>query len=284
MPLRWCIFNMRSLIAIPLLLSLSGCTQVFFQPHQQLVNTPTQFGITFQNEYLTAADGTQLNAWWLPAVGAPRGTILFLHGNAENISTHFRSVAWLPAAGYNLLALDYRGYGASAGVPTLAGVQQDIDAAMRYLLVQHHAQQVVIMGQSLGGALAIFYSAHSVYREQIRAVISDSAFSDYRVVARQGLAKFWLTWPLQWLPWLVIDNDYAPLAAVADISPIPLLIIHGTRDSVVSSTHAQGLFNQAREPKQLWLEPDAEHIQALSSSVVRQQLVDFLQRSLAITP
>ncbi|MDH2919469.1 MAG: alpha/beta hydrolase [Sideroxydans sp.] len=275
---------MRSLIIIFLLLALSGCTQVFFQPHQQLVNTPTQFGIAFQNEYLTAADGTQLNAWWLPAVGAPRGTILFLHGNAENISTHFRSVAWLPAAGYNVLALDYRGYGASAGVPTLAGVQQDIDAAMRHLLVQHQAQGVVVMGQSLGGALAIFYSAHSAYREQIRAVVSDSAFSDYRVVAREGLVKFWLTWPLQWLPWLVIDNDYAPLAAVAEISPIPLLIIHGTSDSVVNSTHAQGLFNRARKPKQLWLIREAEHIQALSIPDVRQQLLEFLQHSLVITP
>jgi fermentation-respiration switch protein FrsA (DUF1100 family) len=277
---------MRSLIAILLLLSLSGCTQVFFQPHHQLVNTPTQFGIAFQNEYLTAADGTALNAWFLPAVGAPRGTILFLHGNAENISTHFRSVAWLPAAGYNVLALDYRGYGASDGVPTLAGVQQDIDAAMRHLLTHPNvdAQRVVIMGQSLGGALAIFYSAHSAYREQIRAVISDSAFSDYRVVARQALAKFWLSWPLQWLPWLAIDNDYAPIDAVAEISPIPLLIIHGTRDSVVNSTHAQGLFNRARKPKQLLLIPEAEHIQALSIPAVQQQLLEFLQRSMAITP
>ncbi|MEQ1555445.1 MAG: alpha/beta fold hydrolase [Gallionella sp.] len=215
-----------------------------------------------------------------------RGTILFLHGNAENISTHFRSVAWLPAAGYNVLALDYRGYGASAGVPTLAGVQQDIDAAMRHLLTHPNvdAQRVVIMGQSLGGALAIFYSAHSAYREQIRAVISDSAFSDYRNVAREGLAKFWLTWPLQWLPWVAIDNDYAPIDAVAEISPIPLLIIHGTRDSVVNSTHAQGLFNRARKPKQLLLIPEAEHIQALSIPAVQQQLLEFLQRSMAITP
>lgn len=276
---------MRSLIIIFLLLGLSGCTQVFFQPHHQLVNTPTQFGIAFQNEYLTAADGTALNAWFLPAVGAPRGTILFLHGNAENISTHFRSVAWLPAAGYNVLALDYRGYGASAGVPTLAGVQQDIDAAMRHLLTHPNvdAQRVVIMGQSLGGALAIFYSAHSAYREQIRAVINDSAFSDYRNVAREGLAKFWLTWPLQWLPWLVIDNDYAPLDAVAEISPIPLLIIHGTRDSVVNSYHAQRLYAAAQSPKQLLL-ADSEHIQALSIPAVRQQLLEFLQRSLLITP
>lgn len=55
-------------------------------------------------------------------------TVLFLHGNAENISTHFRSIAWMPAEGFNVLALDYRGYGASAGTPSLEGMQLDIDA------------------------------------------------------------------------------------------------------------------------------------------------------------
>ncbi|MGZ8256531.1 MAG: alpha/beta hydrolase [Gallionella sp.] len=276
---------LRTLLTLCCLCCLSACTQVFFQPHHHLVNTPTQFGIAFQNETFHAQDGTELNAWFMPALGAPHGTILFLHGNAENISTHFRNVAWLPAAGYNVLALDYRGYGASDGVSTLAGVQQDIDAAMRHLLTHPNvdAQRVAIMGQSLGGALAIFYSAHSAYREQIRAVISDSAFSDYRIVAREAMAKFWLTWSLQWLPWVAIDNDYAPLAAVAEISPIPLLLIHGTSDSVVNASHAHALYAAAKNPKQLLL-TDTEHIQALSRPLVRQQLLEFLQRSLAITP
>lgn len=261
---------------------LGGCTHVFFQPQHQLVDTPERFGVAYQNETLFAADGTHLNAWFLPAQGIAKGTVLFLHGNAENISTHFRNVVWLPEQGYNVLALDYRGYGASGGTPTLAGVQQDIDAALRYLLTHKNVDplRIVVLGQSLGGAFAIFYSAHSAYRTNIRGVIVDSAFSDYRQIARDNLVKSRLTWLFQWLPWLVIDNNYAPIDAVPMLSPIPLLIIHGDRDSVVSVHHAQRLFEQAKQSKELLIVPDAGHIQSLDSRLVRERLIAFLKKIL----
>lgn len=271
----------RSLLLL-CLCCLSACTQVFFQPHRKLIETPDRYGIAYQNETFQAQDGTQLNAWFLPAQGVANGTILFLHGNAENISTHFRSVMWLPAQGYNVLALDYRGYGASDGLPTLAGVQQDIDAALRHLLnhKQVDPQRIVILGQSLGGSLALFYSAHSNYRQNIRAVISDSAFADYRWEARDSMAKFALTWPVQWLPWLLVDDDYAPKEAVGMISPIPLLLIHGERDAVVATYHVQRLYERAKQPKELLLVPDATHIEAFASAAVRQHVIEFLQRVL----
>lgn len=267
---------------IALLCGLSGCTQVFFQPHHQLIDTPARMGVAFENEYFQSKDGTKLNAWFLPAQGEAKGTVLFLHGNAENISTHFHSVDWLPARGYNVLALDYRGYGASDGVPTLAGVQQDIDAALSHLLKHKNVdpQRIVVLGQSLGGALAIYYCAHSDYRSNIRAIVSDSAFYDYRQIARENLARFALTWPFQWLPWLVIDNDYSPADSVAMLSPIPLLIIHGDHDLAISTQHAHQLFAQAGQPKELLIVPNAGHIQSLENKEVREQFVTFLRKAL----
>lgn len=263
---------------------LSGCTQLFFHPDSRLVDTPQRHGIEYQSETLQAADGTGLNAWFLPASTRDgekaRATILFLHGNAENISTHFRSVAWLPAEGFNVLALDYRGYGASDGFPTLAGVQLDIDAAMRSLLTHKGVdpRRIVIFGQSLGGALAIYYAAHSAYRADIRAVVIDSSFFDYREIAEEKLAGFFLTWPLQWLPWLTIDDDYSPASSVAAISPLPLLLIHGDRDVVVPYHHSRQLFERAGEPKELWIVPGAGHTQSLGSEAVRKKLVEYLVR------
>ena len=122
---------MRARLALLLALGLAGCTSTFFQPHRVLVQTPAQLGMDYQELGLRAQDGTALNAWYLPARGPARATVLYLHGNAENISTHFANVAWMPVEGFNVLALDYRGYGASGGSPSLAGVQLDIDAAMR---------------------------------------------------------------------------------------------------------------------------------------------------------
>jgi fermentation-respiration switch protein FrsA (DUF1100 family) len=267
---------------------LSGCTQLFFQPHSYLIDTPKRHGIEYQIEDFQAADGTPLNAWFLPAEekngttggNKPITTILFLHGNAENISTHFRNVMWLPHEGFNVLALDYRGYGASEGTPSIAGMQLDIDAAMRHLLAHKGVDpnRIVILGQSLGGALAIYYAAHSTYRTNIRAVVIDSAFFDYRQIAREKLASSYITWPFQWLPWLAVDDDYTPADSVAAISPLPLLLIQGDRDAVVPLHHSQQLYERAKEPKERWVVPGAGHIQSLENEDVRKRLLGYLRR------
>jgi uncharacterized protein len=271
-----------------LAMALSGCTGLFFYPQRVLFDTPENYHIKYQVEDFKAADGTSLNAWFFPAVdqagnadpGKATATVLFLHGNAENISSHFRSIAWLPAEGFNVLALDYRGYGASEGVPSVEGAQLDIDAAMRHLLTHEGVdpKRIVILGQSLGGALAIYYAAHSAYRADIRAVVIDSSFYDYRQIAREKMASSMLTWPLQWLPWLTINDDYSPADSVAAISPLPLLLIRGDRDIVVPPRDAQELFDHARDPKELWTIPGAGHTQAFANKDVRMRLVEYLKR------
>ncbi len=269
---------MRRAAALAFLLALGACTPVFFQPSGNIYSTPGLYGIDYQPVEFHAADGTALFAWFMPARGEAHGTVLYLHGNAQNISAHFANVAWMPAAGFNVLTFDYRGYGGSEGRPTLAGVQLDIDAAMRVLLQRSDVDpdRIIVFGQSLGGALAIYYVAHSKYRGHIRAVVADSAFADYRMVAEEKMAEFFITWPLQWLPHYTVDNDYAPRAAVADLAPIPLLLIAGERDSIVSPHHSQMLYDAAHEPKAFWEIPDRGHIQALRDAGVRKRLTDFL--------
>ena len=92
------------------------------------------------------------------------------------------------------------------------------------------------------------------------------------------MADFFMTWPLQWLPDYTVDNGYAPRAAVAAIAPIPLLLIHGAQDGIVSPHHSQLLYETAREPKAYWAIPDSGHIQALRNAAVRKRLTDFLLR------
>ena len=272
---------MRTFAALFLTLWLAGCTHAFFQPHGFIVSTPGQFGLDYHPVEFEARDGTALFAWFLPARGAPKATVLYLHGNAENISTHFANVAWMPAAGYNVLAMDYRGYGGSQGTPTLEGVQLDIDAGMRVLLARRDVDpgRIIIFGQSLGGALAIHNAARSDYRESVRAIVVDSSFSDYHQIAREKLASFFLTWPLQWLlPQLTIENAFSPVESVHAVSPIPLLFIHGERDSIVPVAHSQRLYARAAEPKEIWLVPDAGHIQAVKQKDIRKRLAEFLRR------
>jgi uncharacterized protein len=273
---------MRAYAGLLLALLLGGCMPSFFQPDRAIYQTPGLYGLDYQPVALHAADGTELFAWFLPARGMAKGTVLYLHGNAQNISTHFPNVAWMPAAGFNVLALDYRGYGGSGGEPSLAGMLLDIDAAMRVLLTRPDVdgEHIVVFGQSLGGALAIHYVAHSRYRDRIKAIVIDSAFSDYERIGQEKLAATPFTWPFQWFA-ATIDNRYSPEASVSQLSPIPLLLIHGDQDGIVPLHHSQRLYELAGYPKDLWVVRGAGHIQAMKESAVRKRLADFLVRSVA---
>jgi uncharacterized protein len=265
------------ILLIPIV--LSGCARFFFLPYAQLLSTPDKLGLAYEEVSFTSDDGIELFGWFLPAQGQAHGSILFLHGNAENISTHVQLVAWLPPRGFNVFIIDYRGYGASQGEPTLDGVQRDIDAAFKTLLSRQDIDEdrIVLYGQSLGGAFALYNAAHSPYRDHLRAVISDSAFSSYRSITKEKMAQLWFAWPLQWLPWLTLNNAFSPEKAIGKLSPIPVLIIHGEQDSIVPPHHAQRLYEAAREPRQHWIVPGAEHIQSMTMKEWQDRLEGYLR-------
>ncbi|MDZ4263478.1 MAG: alpha/beta hydrolase [Pseudomonadota bacterium] len=270
---------MRRIALLALLsLLLTGCTNLFFMPMERLVRTPAEIGLEYRDVSFRSSDGTLLHGWWLPAKGTTRGTMLFLHGNAENISTHIASVHWLPEQGYNVFLFDYRGYGKSQGASEIEGVIRDVESAIATTLElqKNSDQSIIVFGQSLGGGLAIYAVAHSAHRDQIKALIVESGFSSYRQIAREKFAGFWLTWPLQYpLSWTVTDR-YKPIDSVADIAPIPLLLIYGKADSIVPYHHGQQLFDAAAPPKALWLIPDGRHIATFASPLQRQRLLDYL--------
>ena len=115
---------MKNLLLAFLLLTVTGatgCSSIFFFPQKQHLQTPDLLGLDYEDIYLTSADETTLHGWWLKAQKPVKGTVYFLHGNAENISTHIRNIAWLPEYGYQVFLIDYRGFGLSGGKPTLPG-------------------------------------------------------------------------------------------------------------------------------------------------------------------
>lgn len=269
----------RSLI-LPLLLLLSGCTGVFFLPTPKLAGTPGSLGLAYRDVDFESSDGTALHGWFLPAVGKASGeacTVLFTHGNANNVSYHLEIVAWLPGAGINVFIFDYRGYGRSAGKTDLPGAHRDFQAALDWVMSQPDLDpdRVAVLGQSLGGAISIVGLARAPQKARVKALIVEGAFSDYRGIVREKLVQNPITWTLQWPFPLGIDNDHRPLEEVAKISPVPLLIIHGLEDLIVPPHHGEALHAAAAEPKQLWLLP-AGHIESFSNPANRSRLMDFL--------
>jgi hypothetical protein len=268
----------RLLALAGLAAALGGCSGLIFQPMRELVLTPDEIGLDYRDVHLEAEDGVRLHGWFLPAEPPRRGSVLFLHGNAQNISTHIASVAWLPAEGFDVLLVDYRGYGLSGGSPSLAGLHLDFEAALEALLERPDTDpdRVIVLGQSLGGALAITALAASARREQVRALIALGAFTSYRALAREKLADFWLTWPLQAPLGLAIDDRFRPVDAIGELRPLPVLIIHGEDDRVVPAHHAMALYRAAGPPKTLWIVPGAGHLEAFATSANRARLIQYL--------
>ena len=276
---------MMRFLALPgmalLMLALSGCSGLLFYPAPGIVRTPADVGLDYRDLALQAADGTRLNAWWLPAQGEARGTVLFLHGNAENISTHLASVYWLPAAGYQVLLLDYRGFGRSEGVPEIPAVFADIRAALAWIQSENSAQglPLYLLGQSLGASLGGWLvGAEPAVRSAFHGVVLDAGFARYDWIAREVAARSWLTWPLQWpLGWSMPDR-FDLVDVVGAISTVPVLLIHGTRDQIVGYQHAQALFDAAREPRFL-LSYEGPHIGSFQDEQIRQAVVRFFADS-----
>ena len=272
---------MKTLAALCLLLALSGCSSLLFYPEPGQPITPTAAGLAYKDVNLTAADGTQLHGWWLPAKpGVPlKGTVLHLHGNGGNLAYHLGAVAWLPEQGYQVLMLDYRGYGLSQGKPGLPTVYQDIDAAFDWLEQQPsvQGQPMIVLGQSLGGAMGVHYlSQHPQQRARLKAVVLDGVPASYREVGQFALSTSWLTWPLQVpLSWLVPDADSA-VYAMPDMKDVPVLIFHSMDDPIVPLSNGIRLYQAAPPPKVLQLTRGG-HVQTFGDPTWRQVMLRYLE-------
>ncbi len=270
---------MRGLLLLTLL-ALSGCTQLIFQPHKAHLLDPAKLGVEVESHYFTTADGVQLHGWLLPAKGEKvAGNVLFLHGNAENISTHIGSVWWLPKYGFNVFIFDYRGYGLSQGEPSLDGLMLDFHAALDTFRAIEGVKEkgMVVFGQSLGAAITISALARTPQREGLRGVVIEGAMTSFRDLSRELLANSWLTWPLQWPLALTIDDRYRPIDDIARLKGLPLLIVHSRSDEVIPFHHGEALFRAAAEPKQFWTVEEARHISAFIDERNQLRLIDWLK-------
>jgi uncharacterized protein len=259
---------------------LSGCSGLLFYPEPGLPFTPARAELEYRDIHLSAADGTRLHAWWLPAKPgvAVKGTVLHLHGNGGNLAWHLGGAYWLPAQGYQVLMLDYRGYGLSEGKPSLPAVYQDIDAAFAWLEQAPEVQgkPLILLGQSLGGALAVHYlSERPRRRAALHALALDGVPASYRGVARHALSRSWLTWPLQVpLSWLIPDGDSA-IHGIATLEGLPLLILHSADDEVVPFANGRLLYQAARPPR-AFQATRGQHVQTFAEPVWRQLLLEFV--------
>ncbi len=255
----------------------------FYHPTRVVYDDPANYGLRCEDVTFPSANGKRLHAWFFPTPNA-RGTIVHCHGNAGNITAHFRFVDWLPAAGWNVLCFDYQGYGRSQGRVTRDGAIADVTAALRYARTRADVdpQRICVVGQSLGGSAAIVALARDDH--DVAGLVVDGAFSSYRREARFVTQRCWWTWgasPL--IARFLVSDDLSPIDVVGDLPPVPKLFICGDADRIVDFRQTVALYDAAGEPKQLWLIPDSDHTEALTGEIPggRERVLAFLDRCVA---
>ncbi len=268
-------------LAVGLLaLFIAGCESLFFWPSKNLVASPEHFNFSKQDFYFTTEDNIKLHGWKLPSVGeSKRGTIYFLHGNAQNLSYHIANSYWLINEGWEIVTIDYRGYGLSEGEPDISSIQKDASAGYQSILSEHEDNlPIIVWGQSLGATVAINMVAELPNTDKPQGLIADSAFSSHQKIMQETFGKSWITWLFQYpLSWFV-RTDYSPSLHMEQIENVPLLIVHSERDPLINVTHAKELYGLANAPKELWISEQPGHINIWDDLVWREKLACQLRQ------
>lgn len=233
------------LIAVIVLLAAIVLTAVYFYqdkllyfPTRQVQGTPEQIGLAFEGVRLNTEDGIALDGWFIPADSA-KATVLFCHGNAGNIGDRLETIAQFHRMGLAVFIFDYRGYGRSTGKPSEQGTYRDAEAAWEYLTGKRgiDPKTVVVLGRSLGGAVAVWLAAHHTPG----ALIVESSFTSLPDVA----ARHYPYLPVRLLSRYQYDNR----ATISRVTA-PVLIAHSPDDGLVPYSHGERLYAAANAPKE----------------------------------
>jgi uncharacterized protein len=223
-----------------------------------------------------AGDGMTLRGWSCAARGPRRGSVVYLHGVADNRSSAVGVIDWLTQRGFDVVAYDSRAHGQSDGSVCTYGFYEKRD--LKHVIDTLAPGPVLLLGNSLGGAVAI---QGAVGNDRVVGVIAAEAFSDLRTIAIERAPRF--------LPRPVIARAFrvaeerghfevaavSPAVAAASLR-IPVLLIHGANDVDTRPEHSHRIFAALKGPKQLLLVRGAGHNQSLNSPVAWAEIERWL--------
>lgn len=204
-----------------------------FYPLPGVQETPSAVGVPFQDLQIRTMDGETLHAWWLEHPNA-RGQVVFFHGNGGNLSLWLDILVEMRHRGFSVLAVDYRGYGASTGRASEKGLYRDAEATISVFSERFRKRGIptIYWGRSIGGPVA----AHAIRVTRPDALVLEAAMPDVRSVLRTN--------PVLWV--LSFLSSYRfPTSRLLEGYDGPLLVIHGDTDSIVPFNGGRRVFDLA---------------------------------------
>lgn len=233
--------------------------------------TPSDLGVTdWETVHFPSPDGLRLAAWFIPPDPNSNGaTIIFVHGMGGNRGNLLDEAVMLHDHGYGALLLDLRSCGESEGTMNTLGYEEwkDVRGAVDYLLTRPEvdAENIGLVGHSLGGAVVLRAAARI---PEIKAVIAESAFTSLEDNIKQGVPALLGLPAFPFAPLVVyfgeretgVDlHEVRPIDDLPQISPRPILFIHGELDEIIDVENARRLYAAAGDPKELYIIPNVGH-------------------------
>ena len=204
-----------------------------FFPWPGVQRTPADMGVAFEDVEITTADGIELRGWWMEHA-SPRAAVIYWHGNGGNLSLWLEVLADIHRRGFSVLAVDYRGYGASAGAPTERGIYLDAQAAVAYY--QQHLRRPGVPTIQWGRSLGCSVASHAAKGSPPEALILESPFPDVRSLFAGN--------PVMTILGLFASYRF-PTSTHLESFTGPLLVLHGEADSIIPVRAGRLVFDSA---------------------------------------
>jgi fermentation-respiration switch protein FrsA (DUF1100 family) len=219
---------------------------LYFPSHNYVTPREAEADPALHELPVTTADGLALKGWYAPAT-TKRLTLVFFHGNGDDLQSAAPIAAIYIRAGYGVLIAEYRGYSGLPGTPTEAGLYADARAYLTALTASGVKEQdIVLFGRSLGTGVA----AQMATEFPAGGLI---LLSPYRSIPEVAKSHFWF------LPVGLLMKDRFETARKIKSISVPLLIANGGQDQVIPPQHGRDVFALANEPKQFYFSAAAGH-------------------------
>jgi uncharacterized protein len=229
--------------------------------------------ITFTSA--ASPEPVKLHALWLPAGRADAPVLLYLHGARWDVSSSAPRMRRLHAMGFSVLGVDYRGFGRSTpALPSETLALEDARAAWAWLAAEHPGRPRYVFGHSLGGAIAVQLAAEA---GDEAGLIVESSFPSIPDVVR--------TFKWGWLPvGPLITQRLDAGARIAEVGT-PVLVVHGSEDTLIPPELGRALYERARNPKRFVLVEGGSHhnTNSVGQAQVRAAMADLFGLPVAST-
>ena len=271
-------------LAISIFLFFKQRKFIFF-PTSNLEKTPDILDLPYEDIWLKVpAKNNQetIHAWWIPAPTFPPGAnplnsadlvLLYFHGNGYNMGANVEVMHRYHRMGFNVVSLDYRGYGRSTGdFPSEKQIYEDVEIFWDYLINKRgiSPRNIVVYGHSLGGAIAIELAMR---HPEFAALIVQSSFTSMTEEI-QSIGQYKLL-PIK----LILNQRFDSISKVSKLK-MPVFFIHGTDDELIPTYMSEKLFELAPEPKELFIVPGAEHnnLSAVAGDEYSRRILGFMEK------